>query len=544
MLNRRVFISQLCAGGAAVLVSGCGGGGGGSTATPASSAPAPSPSATAPPPVEASTAPTLMGVTIDAAEADIMSGVMANGSWFQTARAPQREVVVTNASELQNAVDEAFDTERNAQTLSLNHRIVCAWDGDSALPGDPALRVTIGKKLLTSSHMDQGGSLAIVAAEGRRPSLPNAVHISARGVRFEGLGFTRRALPTENSDTVSAVALSQNQIFPVDAAVSFEKCFFGAPNEAQLTPSATWVNGISTMGGVARHVTLDGCVFCGLQNGAKIIARTLRIDRCDFQQCRQDGVPLYGHTQDADYYALVAISRTTFRNWTDEFALRAEHTDAIQTGTKADIHKGYRILVTDTIVHMARGYGGTQGLYNDDHPTADNQFVLRRNLFLVTNPHGFAYYSPQASRPSFVDRCTFMRAGRVPSAFAPDVTSYDMTVMITQRGATTDTSKLLVTNTIAKNGIGQNSNIDITSVDPRVPGRAPDPERPEALFRGRDFGRSVQAVNFLAGKFGYALPSERTTPTRFVQDVWANFEPLAALGNSGAPDPRAIAWQS
>lgn len=544
MLNRRIFISQLCAGGAAVLVSGCGGGG--SLGAPASSALAPSPSPSpAPPPVQAPPVPTLMGVTIDAAEADIMSGVMAVGSWFQAARAPHREVVVTNASDFQRAVDEAFDTERNAQTLALNHRIVCAWNGDSALPGEPTLRITIGKKLLASSHMDQGGSLEIVAGEGQRPSFPNTVYVSARGVKFQGVGFTRRAQPQENPDTVSAVALSQNQTFPIDAAVSFQKCFFGHADETQLTPSEAWVNGISTLGGVARHVTLEGCVFCGLQNGAKVISRSLRVDQCDLQQCRQDGIPLYGHAQQSDYYALVAISRTTFRNWTDDFALRAEHTDAIQTGTRADIHQGYRVLITDTVVHMGRSYGGTQGLYNDDHLTADNQFVLRRNFFLVTAPRGFTYYSPQASRPSFIDRCTFMRAGRVPSAFAPDTNSYDWTVMISQREAATDTSKLMVTNSIAKNGIdSQNSNIDITSVDPRVIGRAPDSERPEVVFRGRDFGRSVAPVNFVAGKFGYALPGERAGPTRFAQDVWANFEPISALSGKGAPDPRGIAWQS
>ena len=71
MLNRRIFLSQLCAGSATVVLSACGSGTGGSTASsnvPAAgggTTPAPAPAA-APPPVAA--VPTLRGVTIDAAE--------------------------------------------------------------------------------------------------------------------------------------------------------------------------------------------------------------------------------------------------------------------------------------------------------------------------------------------------------------------------------------------------------------------------------------------------------------------------------------------
>lgn len=547
---RREFVRGLLAGGAALGVSACGGGsststqppgGGTGIAPPPAPAPAPAPAPTPPP------TPTLQGVTIDQAQADIAGPVASAASWFEAVRAPTAEVTVTSADQFQAAVVQFFDTRSNAQALAANQRILCAWNGPSMLSDGIAARVTVGAKTLASGHMDAGGSLVVAAAPGYAPDFANQVYVAGRGIKFQGIGFTRKALATENAEAMSAVILLRSGTYPVTSNVAFENCAFGSRSLTAQAADAAWVNGIATSGHVSDFVSLKNCSFIGQQNAAKIVAKALHVDGCDFQGVLQDCIALYGHTFETDYHAHAWVSRSTFRNGPDEWAARSAHSDTIQTGTSADRHLGYRLLVTDSFSHLARSYagepgkgGGSQGIYNDDHTTADNQFVVRRSIFLVTAPHGFRYYSPRASRPSFVDQSVFTRAGRVPSAFAPDVTSQDFAVGITG-SEPANGPWLLVTDTVAKD-IMSSGSIEVASVDPRVANLIAAGERPETIFAGRDFGRGVAAVNGLAGKFGYSLPNEDGTQSRFVGDLWANFQPQGSHAGKGPPNPTGLAW--
>ena len=549
MLNRRRFISHLCAGGAAMAVSACGGGGGsgGSSADapPVGSAPAPAPPpspAPAPPP----SVQTLRGVTIDQAERAIVDGMAAERAWFAAARTAQTETLVRSATELQAAIDKAFDTTANASVLALNHRISCAWNGDS---GTAAERLVVGRKLLTGTHAGAGGSLTVAAAPGFTPAIASSVYVTGQGIAFVGMGFTRQAAAGETPHAVNAVAIQQSTQYPVDSAVRFQNCKFGALNFDPGVPPENWVNGVATSGTVARYLAFEGCTFRGVQNGAKVVSRACEFEQCDFRAALKDGISLLGHTFSTGYYAYASIRRTTFREWGDTWESRANHSDAIQTGLATDRHLGYRVAVTDTIAHMSRRYagdpgqgGGTQGVFNNDYEGADNQFVLRRNIFLVTSPHGFYYYSPSASQPSFVDQCTFMRCGVIPSAFAPDANNQDMAVAVSGQEATGG-PWLKVSDTLAKNGlVAPSEAVAIVEVDPRAIGRAPAAQEPEKIFAGRDFGRGTSATNGIAGKFGYLLPNEGGTQARFVADVWANFQPRPEYAGKGAPDPRGIAW--
>lgn len=551
---RRQVLRGLFTSSIALTVTACGGGSGGGSSTLSSSGgvaaapapPPPPPPAPAPPPPPT---PTLRGITIEQAEADIASHFASPGQWMDAVRSSQGDTVVTSADGLAAAAAAAFDVKTNAAVLATHQRILCAWNGDSTLAAGPTARLNVSGKTLADSHLSQGGSLTIAAAPGYAPNLANTVHVSGRGIKFQGLGFTRRLFAGEDQDTVNAVTLVRSNTYPVISFVGFEDCWFGQREMLDHGTAARWVNGIATSGQAAEFVSLTRCSFIGHQNAAKIVARALRVDRCDFQGVLQDCLALYGHTFEADYHAMAWISRTTFRNSGDNWDKRSEHSDAIQTGTKADRHLGYRLLVTDVVTHLARSYsgeagmgGGAQGIYNDDHLTADNQFVIRRSVFLTTTPHGFCYYSPRASRPSFVDKSVFTRAGRVPSAFAPDPLSQDFAVGITGTEPA-DGPWLLVTDTIAKNMMKAGNSITVASVDPRVASIIASAERPEAYFAGRDFGRGTSAVNGQAGKFGYRLPNEGgRDPSRFVDDVWANFRPLGAHTDKGAPNPTGIAW--
>jgi hypothetical protein len=547
---RREVVRGLLASGAALGVSACGGGSGSSSqalagGTGAAPAPAPAPTPTptpTPPPV-----PTLRGITIEQAQADIAQPIASGTQWLDTPRTVQTEVVVTSADEFQSAVNQLFDTQANPQALALNQRIVCAWNGPSMLAAGLAARVTVGAKLLATGHMDAGGSLVIAAAPGHAPDFANTVYVSGRGIKFQGIGFTRKALAGENADAINSVTLLRTATYPVTSFVAFDACHFGSRSYVAQSQDASWVNGLGGSGQVADFVSFRNCNFIGLQNAAKIVTKALRVDGCDFQAVLQDCIALYGHTFETGYYAHAWISRSTFRNSPDEWAARSAHSDTIQTGTSADRHLGYRLLVTDVLSHLGRSYsgesglgGGSQGIYNDDHLTADNQFVVRRSVFLVTAPHGFCYYSPRASRPSFVDQSVFTRAGRTPSAFAPDTRSSDMAVGIT--GAEPPGGPwLLVTDTIAKRILSLETNT-LVSVDPRMHSSIAVTERPESIFVGRDFSRGGAASNFIADKFAYTLPNERGTRSGFIEDVWANFQAKAGATGRGIPSPLALNW--
>lgn len=533
------------------MLSACGGGGsggGGSTgATSGGVTPAPTPAPTAtltPPPV-----PALKGMTIDQAEKSILDGMATERNWFAATRTATSETVVRNADELQAAINAAFDTTANAQALALNHRIVLAWNGDSMLAEGVSGRIVIGRKTLADTHAAQGGSVTLAAASGASPALPNIVYISAAGVTIQGVTFSRQATLLEEGDKINGVIVQQTSTYPVESMIRFQDCKFGALNVDPTVPNSRWVNGIGTTGTIIRYVAFERCTFRGLQNGAKIVARGCEFELCDFRQILQDGIDLFGHTLATGYYAHASIRKTTFRDWAESEATRDVHADAIQTGTAADRHLGYRVAVTDTVAHMIRKVGATsgkgggpQGFYNDDHVNADNQFVLRRNTFLVTSPHGFAYYSPKATMPSFVDCCTFMRSGTIPSAFAPDTANQDTAVVISG-SEPANGPWLMVTNTLSKNGLTASTPaIAMTEVDPRMIDRAPADQRPEEIFSGRDFGRGMAAVNGVTGKFGYVLPGEGASQSRFVSDVWANFQPKSSFAGWGAPDIRGAGW--
>lgn len=542
---RREFLNGLCASGAAVGLTACGGGSGGSTpstgtgtAPPPPPAPAPAPAPSAPP----APSPTLRGITIEQAQADIVAPLSPATSYFDAQRATT-DITVSSADEFQAAVTRHFESG----AFSTHQRILCAWNGASTRSGGVGALIMLGRSGSTTGHVDAGGSLVIAAASGYQPDFANTVMIYGRGIKFQGIGFTRKAQAGERTDSTSAVVLARTGTYPVNSYVAFDDCAFGARTASAPAAGAAWANGLSTDGQVAEQILIRNCRFIGLQNAVKIVAKALCIEGCDFQAILQDCIALYGHTFETGYYAHAWISRTTFRGSPADWGSRSNHSDTIQTGTEADRHLGYRVLVTDVFSHLGRHFtgeahlgGGTQGFYNDDHLTADNQFVVRRSVFLVTAPHGFCYYSPRASRPSFVDQSVFTRAGHVPSAFAPDFRAEDYPVGITGTEPAGG-PWLLVTDTIAKNMMETNA-ITVSSIDPRVTSLIPAGERPETIFSGRDFGRGNAAVNGIADKFGYALPNETGSQARFVADVWANFQPQASFAGKGTPRPTSLPW--
>ena len=570
-MDRRKFLRGMMASGMATAVVGCGGGGGGTLgAAPSSVAgtqsaagsPAPTP-APVPAPPPAPRVPTLNGITIDSAEADIQSQLREEMNWV--AASPQgyhTEAVATNLDELQRAADAAFDTAKLPGAMAMHHRIQCAWNGVASLPTVLG-RVNIGPANMATTHYAQGGSVTIVAATGYAPLIANTVFVSGQGIKMAGLGFVRQVGDAESPVGPSAVRIVSGGNQPFEAVVHFENCYFGHVagagtmrdfGPAQL-PSSTqvenFIDGVVTQG-LARFVSLRDCRIWGVVNGAKVVSRGMRVDGCDFSAVRNDAMDTFGHTFTSGYYATYWISRTTIRNMVDTWQERSLHRDAIQYCAASDKHLGIRLLVTDCGFHMAHSFngevnmgGGTQGMHGGNNTSLDNQFVLRRCSMMSTSSNTFSYYSPSASRPSFVDRCTFFRAGRTPSNFAPDSEAgQDWATGITNAATVScpPGEWLLVTDTISKNMYAASGAIiDTVPVDPRNIAAAN--ERPEAVFAGRDFTRGGSPANGASNKFGFDLANEKGSQAAFISDLWANFQPAANNSGRGAPDLRGLSWR-
>ena len=555
--------------GFAAAVTGCGGGGGAAGVTANSAgivpvpapapAPAPTPTPTLPP------VPTLNGVTIDQAEMEIRALITPESEWISRARQLHTDVTVSSPAEFETAVKALFDDAANPQVASQNHRIQLAWNGTAALPGPSSARITVGRVPSGPSHLENGGSITIAPAPGFRPAFANTLFINAQGMIVKGIGFTRATTPGEDQAGIAGALLVNGQWQMLEPVVHFQNCYFGHASghdtinsfsaEGLPVPDpAVLANGLSTQG-QCRFVSLSECRFWGTVNAAKIVSRTMRMDRCDLSTMIVDGLDLFGHAFNSDYYAAAWVSRTTFRDSLDTWSGRNNHIDGIQYCGPMDINKGIRLLVTDCVMHLAHSYtgdpgkgGGTQGIHGAWNATLDNQLVVRRCAMLSTSPAAIRFYSPKATRPSFIDQSTCSRAGRTPSLFAPDDRPQeDYIIGITGTSAGDNVPEtgdwLLVTDTIAANIYSGRGAIfeNTVSVDPRV--KAVQGGRPETIFIGRDFSRGGAAVNGVADKFGYDLPNEHRSQSAFIADIWANFQPVQAHAKKGLPDLRQLPWK-
>lgn len=559
MIQRRLFLKHMAGVAASALLAGCGGGGKDSgetgtvviepeTAAPPSPAPTPAPVTSAPPP------PVSDNPVVDAAEADITARFAGLFAGF--AATDRFDDVRTIASADQFAA--FFETIRVAadpqDTLRRRTRIVCDWDGVSTLAADAGVRLGAGNITQRSDgHLDHGGGILVMAATGRRPAFGNQIDLSGtRGIHFDGIDFFRQRVGDENADTAYAANLTSSATYPSKPVVLFTNCRFGARHVQPSLPQSQWICAINTAG-VPAYVGLIGCSFNGHPTVAKLAVRHLRVDRCDFTANRRDVFALYSHTGDSGYHAMVWISRSTFRAGADSWESRNEHRDVVQTCTPADRHLGYRCLFTDLVAHHNHSYagdpgagGGSQGFFNRGYPdrTFDNQFVMRRCIVLVSSPHAFAYHATSPTWPSYVDQCTFMRCGSVPSGLAGDVNpAQDFSMGLTASVAGVTAPTLFVSRTYGmdlRSEKDARTNVSMVEVDPRNRAGVPDEQRPESRFRGRDFSRGGRPANYTSGKFGYVLPREAENPARFLDDIWANFEPLGGFAGTGAPDPRGL----
>lgn len=489
---------------------------------------------------------------VDAAEAELEAAFLGLWEGLADEVSWDTETTVTSATALQNALIAARSTASSSIAITRKHKIVCDWDGVSS---HTAAISAAGYQARTDGHLDNGGGIYVVNAPGATPSVGNMVNfLGVRGIHWHGVGLMNQWSGSGPAETQYGAQTQWTSTWPARPVVLIEDALFGIENLSPGTAESQYIGGFNTSG-VADDIWLKDCTFKGVQNAVKCKSKFTRATDCDFQLCAQDCFDVFGHTSttETDYYAYVMLDRMTFRNAIDGISNRNNHMDMAQTGTSLDRHLGYRLLCRDWVGHLNHSYagdpgqgGGSQGCYNDDHLTADNQFVMRRCIVLPSAPSGFAFWSPEATKPSFIDQCTFNRCGQVPSNLVGDVNAaQDFSSGINAgsdgalAGASLGTS-LYVTKTI--DGLGQSLawlSLDAVLCDPRNTSIVAAPSRPETIFKG---GAGFLRGEHIAGKLSYYVPDETGTRAQFVAGVWSLFEPndtLQGLGY-GCPDPTGL----
>jgi hypothetical protein len=500
--------------------------------------------------------------TIDDAQAEIEAGFADQWAGLASNTVWDTDTTVTTPAALQTALTACFSTASGSIAITRKHRIVCDWNGTltatSGATNIQARGYSSTSRPAGDGHSDNGGGIYVVAATGKTPAIGNMLDVlGVRGIHVRGLGFAKEWTGSGAQETQFGAQCRLNSSFPAKPIAIFEDCTFGVAYHNGAAADTQWIGGM-TVSSAADWIYLKNCSGAGFENGFKIISRFTKIEGCDFQLVKQDYCDYFGHLS-TGYYAYVWVKDTTFRNPADNVANRNAHQDMGQTGGGADQHLGYRVLWEDVVGHANHSYagdpgqgGGTQGSYNDDYPSADNQFVLRRTFILVNSPSAFAFYSPMPTRVSFVDRCTFTRCGMVPSGLPGDVNAAQDFAIGLYGGSSTSVGGpwIYATNNIqgidvAARGYDWYSMSGNIYCDPRntsIVTNAAD--RPENIFVGG--GPGFVRDEYTAGKLSYHLAGEENgrtytvssrTKAQFKADVWAMFEPLPAYAGKGAPQP-------
>ncbi len=457
-----------------------------------------------------------------------------SGTFFST-------TTVTTLAELQTALTAC------KSNYTRRYKIVCDWDG--RLTG-----AAVGLQTTTTSNwFDNGGGVFVTNAPGKFPCIGTLVYLyGCRGMHFKGIDFDNRYSGTGNPITQYCIQLVKNSTYTGHQIIRVEDAIIGA--NALGGSVSDYIMGIQTSPGMENgQLVIWNCRFDGIQFGLKVSMKNLRVHGSDFKNNVGDAISLVGHTAGVSYRSAAWITQTTWRIPIDTLANKSNHMDGIQTGSASDNHIGYDLLVLDCYAHAQHSYagdasgGGTQWGYNDDHTTADNRFCIRRVASFTISPATFRYYSPQATHVSYVEDCTFNRAGRTPSNFTGDtgtaqdfrtgvmVNDYDCPALVTPY--------CIVTNSIC--GIMQTAGGRVSftgcyQADPRI--GVASPGRPEDFHAGVDFTRGGAAANNISGKFAYDLPNEAGTQAQFAASIWANWAPLPAYAGVGAPDLTGLTW--
>lgn len=475
----------------------------------------------------------------DETEAFILANMAPK--WTDTG-SPTISITATSPDDLMtkfNAqINPAAPTERIEVTLDWNG--ILQYGSSAATALDFKYKPSASA---TALPFDNGGWVRIKAASGKKPGFANQVKGgNLRGWVFDGVDFAAQSTSGSLIKTQAGfMAYISGPTYATEPAYIIRNCRVGlSAVSGVVQPSNTYLAGIYTNGGVCEQIQIENTLIDGVWFAVKVVSRNTWVDGLHVGNNCEDFIKLFGHTYKTGYYAYAHIKKISLGSRNVEIAWRAGHCDLIQTGHKNDKHLGYRVVYTDAVSHNAHKWsgGGSQTFQNGDYNAADNLFCVRRVIGLATSPNGLIYFSPNAKYVSYVERCTFGRAGMCPSGFAPDT------------GTATDNSP-----GINNGGTPALSGIALKVVDCLVGIRTSQPYvqyigtpfsinygvsmagvKPEDVFNGRDFTRGGPTVNNIPNKFGYALPNE-ATQAGLISDIIANFTPLPAYAGKGAPPP-------
>lgn len=474
---------------------------------------------------------------------------------------PTHTYTANNATDLRNYFNGTVKTG----PLTNRYEISCNWDGASAYINELTTSISLQGPAGTEGWADHGGWVHIKASAGKTPSIANRVVMNnCRGLKVTGVNFAGKYSGSGQSTGQYCIWVQRNGTFNAPGKITLKNCGVGRYFIDNTEVHTNFINGIVFAGGMCDQFALDGSAVHGANLGIKGPCRLFITRNSDHTKPKIDFMAFREYVETGFYSYIIADGSTIRQNLTD-YDYRTVHKDCIQTGRtpntqlNADVHLGYRVVIKNCVWHAEHFYagsssagGGSQGNYNDDMWTADNLYALYNNVILCTTVHAFAFHSPYGQYTSYVENCTFGRAGRIASGFSPDTVvpkEYSPGFTMLNWTNTTGIGCKVINSLIgckhdAQRGyIAAHVQFSGTTVvnylaadhtaDPVFGIGASDPS-PEEVFNGRDFTRGGAAeANSMPNKFGYILPNE-ATQAGFVSDIAANFTAQGAYAGLGA----------
>ena len=453
-------------------------------------------------------------------------------------------VTCNSADELRSQVE----TWKNAGGVD-RVELLCDWDGKSNFTND-TLRGPSSSNLTANPNVFGGferpsGGILIRPATGRSPAFGNPIRVYGMPL-FELRGITLASLAEGgNGDNIRCIQFQTTSTYPIPNAFAINNCKIGAEFLDSGISFSEYVKGISCTGtNLSAH--FEGNEAHGARDLFASNALYHRVLKNNGRRVISDFSTTFGYTS-SEYLGRrvnVLVQQNTELAAVDDISLSELHQDFHQTGTPADAHEGYSVLARfNMIIKSADLAGGTQGMYNDDHLTAKNEFLTHNNLVCTTSVGAITTWNTDPSLSSFIESNTIMAP-----EFRP-VTQDTRLGFRTINPATPAYDTLRVSNNILSIVFDVASviteEVDNLYVDPRRDiasgGTGLDdtsPLRPEEVFSG-SFNRDND--DFLT----YSIPEVISGDYQQAFDaIVAFFEPIGGWDSlqQGISDPTG--WQS
>ncbi len=287
------------------------------------------------------------------------------------------------------------------------------WDGDLSMsttnivgPSSGQLSVDAG---VFGGYTRPVGGIQVIPADGRAPFIDSPIRLYGMPkLEFNGVGFDTYA-DGGDGEQIRCVQLQRNSTYPIPHTIAYKNCKVGRNWLHPEDAFTEYVQSFDQNGSLCLSVHFENNQFWGCRDPMSAQAKFVRVWNNQAWDYIGDFCTQFSFSAANNWLATdrcnVWLRGNTSYEITDHADLSELHQDFNQTGTQTDFHEGYSVLSYNNIGYGAVGLsGGFQGMYNDDHGTAANEFTLYNNIFCTTSPHGLSLWNTHASCNSYVEQ--------------------------------------------------------------------------------------------------------------------------------------------